>query len=223
MELKRQASYNDKRIAANLSGLVEPIVRHRILDSLFYKQYLHLTNELTILPVIVQHINFLAGTDAMGRPSPFICCLLRLLELEPSEEVVRMCLDQSQFKYLTALMLVYTRFAWPSSSQPQVYETLERYYPDYRKLRFQLKYPEVVDGRQLRFKISFIDELVHQLLTKERMFDIIMPRLKSRYSLEEAGEIQERVRTQELEIGAGSGPGSGSCSESDDDYESDSD
>ncbi|CAH2350889.1 pre-mRNA-splicing factor 38 [[Candida] railenensis] len=215
---RRQATYNDKRVTTNLSHIVERIVRDRILDSLFYKQYLYLTNESTILPIIIQNVKYLAGTDAMGRPSPFICCLLRLLELKPSREIVELCLNQSQFKYLTAIMLTYVRFAFATTEgDVEIYQLLESFYPDYRKLRFQLKYPQTIDGKQLRYTIGYIDDWVYQLLTKERVLDLILPRIRSRSSLEDSGELEVRVWN------TGESPTEDENSTDDSDYESDSD
>lgn len=182
----RQAAYTDKRITTNLAHTVEPIVRHRILDSIFYKRYLYLTNELTVLPIVVQHVHFVAGTDSVGRPSPFLCCLLRLLELEPSAEIVQICLEQPHFKYLTALMLAYVRFAANMSESRRCFEVMEPFYRDYRRLRFRQP-PQVVDGRTVRFRVGFVDEWVHQLLTQERVLGLRMPRLKSRWALEDEG------------------------------------
>ncbi|CAN3375928.1 hypothetical protein DIURU_003136 [Diutina rugosa] len=174
---------------------VEKIIRDRIADGVFYKQHLHGTNEATILPVIVAHVDYIGGTDSQGKPSPFLCCLLRLLEINPSEKVIfDVYMDQlgsKEFKYVTALVLVYVRLVLSSA---RIFQTLEPFYLDYRKLRLRLKTPQFDRQTQvpIHFKLTHIDELVDDLLTKERVFDIHLPRLVPRLTLLERGEVEPR-------------------------------
>lgn len=218
---KKQASYSDKSNVIRKAYLVEPIIRHRIQDSLFYKQYLYLTNEATILPVITRQVKYIGSTNANGKPTPFVCCFLRLLELEPSRDIIEMCLHQlgtKEFKYLTALIMLYIRVVWPYED---VITTLEPFYSDYRKLRFQLKSPIMVKGMPILYKLSHMDVWCDELLNNERVVDLILPRMVPRHVLFERGLIGERnyhgiVSEDENE--------SKNDSESNsDDYESDSD
>ena len=186
----RQATYADKRNILNKSYLVEPIIRHRIQDSLFYKQFLYLSNEETVLPVIVNNVKYIGGVDLNGKPSPFLCCLLRLLELEPGPEVIEAYLEPEVFqelKYLGALVLLYIRMAWSSK---EVYQALEKYYTDFRKLRVQLKSPIMRNNLPCLYSISFMDVWIDDLLRKERQVDIILPRLVLRGLLEERGLLE---------------------------------
>ncbi|RLV85711.1 Pre-mRNA-splicing factor 38A [Meyerozyma sp. JA9] len=186
-------SYNDKRHVLNGAKLVEHIVRHRIHDSLFYKQHLYLTNEQTLLPVIVENVTFIGGTDANGRPSPFICCLLRLLEIEPEERILAMYetqLGYNRFKYLTCLVMIYYRL---TKSGADTYRHLEPYYKDYRMVRMQLKVPEFENGSARHFKVHTIDQWADDLLQQERVVDIILPRLVPRHILMQRGELEPRV------------------------------
>ncbi|KAG5417406.1 hypothetical protein I9W82_005039 [Candida metapsilosis] len=190
---KKQAKYHDKRNILNKSYLVEPIIRHRIHDSIFYKQHLYLTNESTILPVISQHVHYVSGADSVGRPSPFIQCILRLLELEPSKEIINVYLDQlsyNEFKYLTALTLLYIRLVYPSE---EVYNIFDKYAQDYRKLRIRLKTPQFDSMQQpIHYKLGYMDEFIDDLLTQERVVDLILPRLIPRLSLVERGLVAPR-------------------------------
>jgi len=190
---KKQAKYNDKRNILNKAYLVEPIVRHRIHDSIFYKQHLYLTNESTILPVITQNVQYIAGVDSIGRPSPFLQCLLRLLELEPAKEIINVYLDQlsyNEFKYLTALTLLYIRLVYPSED---IYNIFDKHAQDYRKLRFKLKTPQFNAVQQpIYYKLGYMDEFIDDLLTQERVVDLILPRLIPRLSLVERGLVAPR-------------------------------
>lgn len=195
----------------NKAHLIESIVRNRIQDSLFYKQHLFLTNELNILDVIVQQVKYIGGMDSGGRPSPFLCCLLRLLELEPLDEIIEMYLLQNgynEFKYLTALTLLYCRLVW----KPKEFYTLyDKYIQDHRKLRIQLKLPEFVNHLPVHFKLTYMDEWIDRLAEDDRVVDIIMPYITPRQTLAEKGEVEPRryLLSEELSL--------------DSDYESDSD
>ncbi|CUM57408.1 uncharacterized protein AC631_02757 [Debaryomyces fabryi] len=189
---KKQAAYNDKSNVIRKAYLVEPIIRHRIQDSLFYKQYLYLTNEATILPIITSQVKYIGSTNANGKPTPFICCFLRLLELEPSREIIEMCLHQlgtNEFKYLTALIMLYIRVVWTNED---VFNTLDPFYSDYRKLRFQLKSPIMANGMPILYRLSYVDEWCDDLLNKERVIDLILPRMVPRRILQERGLLGER-------------------------------
>lgn len=205
--------YNDKRHVLNGAALVEHILRHRIQDSLFYKQHLFLTNEQTLLPVIVDRVKCIGGTDANGRPSPFICCLLRMLEIEPLAEVLAMYATQlghNRFKYLTCMAMMYYRL---TRSGPDVYRLLEPYYQDYRKVRVQLKVPQVENGVARHYRMSTIDQWADELLLQERAADTILPRIPPRHVLMQRGELEPRVYHIEK---------SDSDKESDGSFESDS-
>ncbi|ODV81339.1 PRP38-domain-containing protein [Suhomyces tanzawaensis NRRL Y-17324] len=212
-QTRHRPTYTDKRLVLNNANLVEPIVRHRIQDSVFYKQHLYLTNEATILPIIVSHVHYVAGTDSLGRPSPFVCCLLRLLELAPSADIVQVYLTQleyNQFKYLTAMVMMYVRL---TATSAEVYTTLEPYLLDLRKLRIRHKNPQFSDDSiPVHYGLTYIDVWADELLTKERVADLMLPRMVPRQQLVEQGVVQPRTYHVDNE------------SEEDElDYESDSD
>ena len=183
---KKQAKYHDKRTTTNKAHLVDTIIRHRILDSIFYKQHLYLANEATILQVITKHVHYIGGVDSMGRPSPFIQCLFRLLELNPSKEIVHVYLHQlefNEFKYLLALSLLFVRLTYPSE---EVYSIFDEFAQDYRKLRYKMKVPDFDENKlAIFYKIGYMDEFLDDLLMKERVVDLLLPRLTLRNTLVE--------------------------------------
>lgn len=203
----------DKRNVLGKAHLVEPIVRHRIQDSLFYKQHLYLTNELTLLEMVVQHVHFLGGTDTVGRPTPFLCCLLRMLELEPLQDIIDLYLTQNgfnEFKYLTALGLIYQRMVMLSEKW---YLLFDASIIDYRNLRVKFKSPKLTDGLPLHYGLMTMDEWVDMLNEQERVVDLIMPKLVPRRRLVDEGILMSRsyeVSDEETK-------------ESEDNYQSDSD
>lgn len=204
---KEESRLMDKRVE-NKAHLLTPIVRQRIQESLFYKQHLHLANELALVPVVVNEVHFVGGTDDSGRPSPFLCCLLRMLELEPLDEIVQLYLSQNgynEFKYLTAMALLYCRMV---SNGPTVYSLYDQYIEDYRKLRVQLKTPKFVQDRPIRYELSHLDEWVELLVTSDVVVDVTLPYLNPRLVYVDRGEIEPRRFIE---------------SDSDSDYQSDSD
>lgn len=173
------------------ASLCEPIIRHRVQDSLFYKQHLHLTNEQTILSVVVTHVQYIGGTDSNNRPSPFLCCLVRLLEIEPSSDIVELFLTQNgynEFKYLTALAIIYSRMV----NGAGFFHLFDRYITDFRKLRYQNKQPQIVNGVPINYSIKHMDEWVDDLINEERVVDIKIPHLGPRLLYVERGEANTR-------------------------------
>lgn len=217
-----QAQYLDKRNVLNKSYLIETIVRNRIKDSLFYKQYLYLTNEQTILPVIVDQVHYVGGSDSSNRPSPFLCCLLRMLEINVSLAIIKAYLARPEFKYLTCLALFYCRL---TQKLVEVYTLLDSYNANYSKLRMKLTTPVMRDGIPVNFTLTYMDEFVDNLL-QERCLGLILPILDARLVLVDKGEIKEReflVKSSELDQINGSSSESLHDSASDDSFVSDSD
>lgn len=161
--------------------LVEKITRDRIFDSRYWKENCFGLNveRLTVLAADLDHVG---GTYANQKPTPFLCLTLRLLQLQPSEDVLMELIRQEDFKYLRVLVLFYWRLV--GSPATRVYTVLEPYLADRRKIRVRL-----ANGT---FSLDFVDNLVNEMLRQDRVFSIILPRLQSRMLLEEAEEIGMR-------------------------------
>lgn len=196
----KQALYGDKRQVLNHARLVEPIIRHRVQDLVFYKQHLFLTNEQSILTVIAAQVHYIGGTDAEGRPSPFLCCLVRLLEIDPLQEIIKLYLAQlghRHFKYLTALALIYVRMVFPA---PEAYLLLEAHTADLRRLRARLRLPVFTKaGVPCSYEITYVDVWADDLLHKERVADVLLPRLVPRHVLETQRLVAPRPPETETE------------------------
>lgn len=147
-------------------------------------------------------------------PSEFLCLLLKLLQIQPEKEILLEYLQADEFKcvstcpalklnfshssrYLRALAAMYVRMTFHAV---EVYEILEPLLKDFRKLRLRNmsqymlissdhSHPKIdLDG----YFLTYIDEFVYQLLTEERVCDIVMPRIQKREILEETGELGPR-------------------------------
>ncbi|CBX97185.1 hypothetical protein LEMA_P103160.1 [Plenodomus lingam JN3] len=84
------------------------------------------------------------------------------------------------FKYLRCLAAFYIRLAW----QPvEIYKTLEPLLTDYRKIKRRLK-----DG----YTLTYIDQFIDDLLTKDRICATSLWKLPSRANLEDLDLLEPR-------------------------------
>lgn len=160
--------------------LIEKIIRERIYDSLYWKETCFGLNAETILDKAVE-LDCVGGTYANQRPVPFLCLLLKLLQIQPSLEIVEEYIQQPDFKYLRVLGLFYYRLI---GSSIDVYRRLEPLLADRRKLRLRLPSGTYV--------LTHIDQVVDDLLCNDRLFGIILPRLTKRTVLEDTEELEAR-------------------------------
>lgn len=160
--------------------LVEKITRERIYESLYWKEECFGLNAETILDKAVE-LTHVGGTFGNQRPVPFLCLLLKLLQIQPSMPIIDEYINQTDFKYLRVLALVYFRLVAPSAA---VYAKLEPFLADRRKLRARLS-----PGT---FALTYVDQVVDELLTEDRVLGIILPRLTKRAVLEDAEELAAR-------------------------------
>ncbi|EPS37884.1 hypothetical protein H072_8502 [Dactylellina haptotyla CBS 200.50] len=159
--------------------LMEKIIRERIIDSMYWKEQAWGLNAATLLDRAVD-LQYIGGQYANQKPTAFICLVLKMLQLNPEREILLEYLQDEDFKYLRALAAFYIRLAWPAA---EVYKTLEPLMADYRKLRLRT---------QAGFKLTFVDEFIDDLLTKERVCDIALPRMPTRAQLEDMDELEPR-------------------------------
>ena len=174
----------------NPAYLLEKPVRDRITESYYWKEQCFAINEATLCDRAVA-MTFLGGTYGQQKPTPFLCLTLKLLQLLPDREVVLEYLNQPDFKYLSALAAFYVRLTFEAVD---VYKTLEPLLADYRKLRRRTR-----DGG---YVLTFMDQFVDDLLTKERVCGTSLRKLPARNLLEDLGQLEERVSPLGEEIEA---------------------
>lgn len=159
--------------------LIEKITRERIYASLYWKEKCFGLTAESILDRALEMTSVGGSFGAQQKPTEFLCLLLKLLQLQPSEEIVLTYLAAEEHKYLRVLAALYYRFVFPSS---KVYETLEPLLADFRRIRVRQR-----DGT---FALKRFDELVWVMLREEKWFDNVMPRLTKRQVLEDLGELE---------------------------------
>ncbi|KAI9363737.1 Pre-mRNA-splicing factor 38 [Pilaira anomala] len=167
--------------------LVEKIIRERIQASLYWKEKCYGLSAATLMDRAFE-LEYIGGMYGNQQPTEFLCLVLKLLQLLPEKEIVIELIKQEDLKYVRALGAFYLRLTGKSK---EIYQYLEPLLNDYRKLRFRGG-----DGYSLTYMDSFIDDLLH----KPRVCDIILPRLTSRYVLEQNDELEPRESALEDDL-----------------------
>ena len=119
----------------NPQNLIEKIMRNRIYTCLYWKEdCFALTAESLVDKAIA--LEYLGSTFGGNQQcTPFVCLLLKLLQLAPEMEIIIEFIQNEEFKYVTALGCFYLRLV---GKPIEVYTILEPYLNDYRKLRLRL-------------------------------------------------------------------------------------
>ncbi|KAI0453374.1 PRP38 family-domain-containing protein [Xylaria acuta] len=169
----------------NPATIMEKAVRERIVDSYFWKEQCFGVNEADIVDRVASHVSFVGGTYGDGqRPSPFLCLALKLLQLGPGDDVLEAYLGHGgdRFKYLRALACFYVRLTRRAEA---VYAVLEPFLEDRRKLRRR--------GRAGEAALTYVDEFVDSLLTKDRVCATSLWQMPRRETLEDLDLLEPRV------------------------------
>lgn len=174
--------------ARDATILVEKISRLKIFDCAYWKQYCFGLTSVTLLDRAIE-LKFYGGMyGGSGRPSPFICLLLKMLQLRPDMDIVLEFILQEDYKYIRVLGMFYLRL---TGKAEHIYRTLEPLYADRRKLAFR-----GTGGWEVRH----VDEFVDDLLNEELCCDIAMPYLLPRHILQERGDLVPRESALPAEL-----------------------
>ncbi|KKY21977.1 putative rna binding protein [Phaeomoniella chlamydospora] len=175
---------------ANPATLLETAVRDRITDSLYWKEQCFGLNAATLLDRAVD-MTYIGGTYGIGmKPTPFLCLIFKLLQLTPSKEIIieYLRMGGEEFKYLRALAVFYIRLTFDAV---EIYTVLEPYLTDYRKLKRRRK-----EG----YELTYMDQFVDDLLTKDRVCATSLWKLPARQALEDLGSLDERISPMQKEL-----------------------
>ncbi|CAH1955486.1 unnamed protein product [Acanthoscelides obtectus] len=174
----------------NPQYLVEKIIRSRIYDSKYWKEECFaLTAELLVDKAM--ELRFIGGVYGGNiKPTPFLCLILKMLQIQPEKDIVVEFIKNEEFKYVRALGAFYMRL---TGSSLDSYKYLEPLYNDNRKLRRQ--------NREAQFELIHMDEFIDELLREERVVcDVILPRIQKRSILEENNELEAKVSALEDDL-----------------------
>ena len=177
-----------KSTAAQNISQVELILRHRVFNCYYWKdKCFGLTSE-TIIDKVME-IKYIGGMNhSSNQPTEFICLFIKLLQLNPSEEIIDEYLSDPDLKYLRALTALFIRFAYPPV---KIYTKLEKLFCDYKKL---------VILKSKGYAIIHMDEYIDSLLNDEHIFEISLPKIPKRTILEENGSLKPYVSVLENEL-----------------------
>ncbi|OLL22043.1 Pre-mRNA-splicing factor 38A [Neolecta irregularis DAH-3] len=191
--LGREYYYSGSAVhGMNPSYLIEKIIRERILDTRYYKEHCFGLTAETILDKVV-NLKYIGGQYSNQKPTEFLCLIFKLLQIHPEKEIIEEYLKDQDFKYLRSFAAFYIRLTFPPV---ECFKILEPLLVDYRKLKVRAN-----DG----FQLTFMDQFIDDLLTQERVCDIALPRLPSRYQLEETEEIEPRESPLKSELNSQDG------------------
>lgn len=170
-------------LAAFLHGtdpqnLMEYITRQKIYDCRYWKEECFGLTAVNVLEKASSLQTIGASFGGNRQPTKFLCLVLKLLQIQPSQELVDELIATEDFKYVRALGAFYKRL---TGRPADIYESLEPLYLDYCKLRYR-----DID----EWKLLHMDEFVHMLLTEERVCGIALPRLPQRQILEQEGYLE---------------------------------
>ena len=156
--------------------LVSSIMRDKVFSSFYWKSECFGLDSVTIMDkaVVLDYIGTTYGGER--KATPFLCLLVKLLQIKPSIEILKVYINNPKFKYLTALGIIYLRL---TSSSIDVYTSVEHLYQDFRKLKIRN-----LDGS---FGIIYLDEFVELCLCERKFLDLDLPFIHKRSVLVEKG------------------------------------
>ncbi|NXQ35329.1 PR38A factor, partial [Alaudala cheleensis] len=169
--------------------LVEKIIRSRIYECRYWKeQCFGLTAELVVDKAV--ELKYLGGVYGGNvKPTPFLCLVLKMLQIQPQKEIIVEFIRNEEFRYVRVLGALYMRL---TGTATDCYRYLEPLYSDYRRIKRQ--------NRNGEFELMHVDEFIEELLHEERVCDIILPRLQKRAVLEGAEQLEPRVSALEEDM-----------------------
>ena len=192
----------------NPATLFEKAVRDRITDSYYWKEQCFGLNAATLCDRAVE-LTSIGGTYGVSeKPTPFLCLAFKMLQINPSRDIVLEYLNftdpgsddegegeataenqaengvvkgRGDFKYLRALAAFYARLTFDAVD---VYKALEPLLLDYRKLKRRVRES---------FVLTYMDQFVDDLLTKDRVCGTSLWKLPPRQQLEDLDLLDERI------------------------------
>jgi len=172
--------------ARNIHGtdpqyLIEKILRLKIHDARYWKEHCFALSAETMVDKAVD-LKYVGGTFGGNRqPTQFMCLILKMLQIQPEKEIIIEFISNDDYKYVVVLGAFYLRLTGKATD---VYKYLEPLLSDYRKIR--------VKNATGHFEMVHVDELIAKFLTEDYFFDIALPRLPSRRSLELTEVLEPR-------------------------------
>jgi pre-mRNA-splicing factor 38A len=173
----------------NPQFLLETIIRNKIYGSIYWKEKCFALTANTLIDRAIELLYIGGSYGANKHPTDFMCLVLKLLQIQPEDDIINEYLQASDYKYLVALAAFYIRLTFKAKD---VYLKLEPLLADYRKLRAR--------NPNGSYYITHIDEFIESLLTTDSIFEISLPPLTKRRILEINKEIEPRISLLEADL-----------------------
>lgn len=114
--------------------LIDQIVRNKVFNCRYWKEECF---GLTAVTLVDKAVSLeCVGTTYSGtsKPTPFLCLLMKILQINPEKSIVIEFLRNKDYKYINALAMFYVRL---TAKPLDIYELIEPFYSDFRKLRIR--------------------------------------------------------------------------------------
>ena len=168
--------------------LLEKIVRLRVYESRYWKETCFGLSALKLVDVELG-LEYVGGVYSHAvKPTPFLCLVLKMLQIQPDESIVLEFVAQRASKYLRVLGAFYARLTLRPA---QVYAVLEPLLADRRR---------IARRTTTGWALTHVDEVVDELLASDTCLGIALPRLTQRAVLVATGALAPRVSALDDEI-----------------------
>mmetsp|Transcript_4525 Transcript_4525/g.6668 ORF Transcript_4525/g.6668 Transcript_4525/m.6668 type:complete len:274 (-) Transcript_4525:71-892(-) len=168
---------------------IERLVRQRIVDSLYYKQHCFGLNAESLIDKAAS-LEYVGGTfGAHSAPSPFLCLLYRMLNLNLDLDIVLAFIHNDHYKYLRILGAFYFRLV--VEDPLLILSTLEPLLSNYSRIVVR-RSPS--SSKPHGFHLSSTDVLIDDMLSLDFMFSLSLPSLPSRPLLASQGRLSSSLR-----------------------------
>eukprot|EP00210_Caulerpa_lentillifera_P000232 g226.t1 len=163
-------------------NLIEQIVRAKIYECLYWKEHCFGLSAESLVDKAVE-LNHVGGTYGGNKqPCNFLCLIEKMLQIQPDKEIIFEFIKNEDHKYVRLLGAFYLRLV---GKAVEIYQYLEPLYNDYRKVREM-----EADGG---YTLTHVDTVVDNMLRKDFLFDISLPRIPLRIMLERSKALEPRV------------------------------
>merc|ERR1712113_1014083 len=116
----------------NPQRLIDYTVRKKIYDSLYWKKDCFGLSAETLIDKAME-LKYIGGTYGGHRkPTEFICLILKMLQIQPDDEIITELIKNEDFKYLRLLGAFYLRLTVEGTF---VISHVDEIIDDYRKIR----------------------------------------------------------------------------------------
>lgn len=163
----------------NPQFLIDKITRLKIHNDPYFKEKCFALTAETLVDRAVE-LKYIGGQfGGTRRPSKFLCLILKMLQIQPDDEIVLEFIKNKDYKYIRALGAFYWRLVGQAKD---IYRVLEPLYSDYRRI--------VIRKDSGQFDVLHMDEFIDKLLRDDLFCDVTLPRISKRYVLEEEGLLE---------------------------------